>query len=151
MISFKEFTTATPVQFFGDRTDRIADWSKDHSGRPGTASALIEIVWYNHRRYAVEEVGVSQRTVEAIAACKRPRSLRPEMLDAKQVSDATFRAAIDRFGERTVVELTALSAYHPLSRSYLNYAKQVSIWVLQDNEVIVRPISPRVASRSNRD
>jgi 4-carboxymuconolactone decarboxylase len=87
-------------------------------------------VWYDHRRYAVEEEGVSERTVEAIASGRRPRSLRPdeeivykfctEMLDAKQVSDATFRAAIDRFGERTVVELTALVGFYNLVSLILN-------------------------------
>ncbi|MBV9938146.1 MAG: hypothetical protein JO150_06565 [Acidobacteriaceae bacterium] len=124
----------------GDLAQKLGAQLRLHSTLPGDLRELAIIitarywnqqhVWYNHRRYAIEEEGVSERTVNAIASGKRPRSLRPdqeivykfctEMLGAKQVSDATFRAAIDRFGERTVVELTALVGFYNLVSLILN-------------------------------
>jgi 4-carboxymuconolactone decarboxylase len=70
------------------------------------------------------------RTADAIASGKRPQSLRPveeivykfctELLSAKQASDATLKAAIDKFGERTVVELTALVGFYNFVSLILN-------------------------------
>jgi 4-carboxymuconolactone decarboxylase len=74
-----------------------------------------------HSLWVRDRGGVNPATADAIASGKRPRSLKPderivynfctELLNRKAVTDATFQAAIDKFGERSVVELTALVAF----------------------------------------
>jgi 4-carboxymuconolactone decarboxylase len=43
-----------------------------------------------------------------------------ELLATKQVSDTTFRAAKDKFGERGVVDLIGVSGYYQLVSMLLN-------------------------------
>ena len=43
-----------------------------------------------------------------------------ELLTTKQVSDATFKAARDKFGERGVVDLIGVSGYYQLVSMLLN-------------------------------
>src|SRR5687767_15444067 len=63
--------------------------------------------WYAHRR-AAQNAGLSQSIIDAVAAGRRPASMTAEedavytfvneLLTTKQVSDATFKAARDKFG-----------------------------------------------------
>src|SRR6185503_11046690 len=85
--------------------------------------------WYAHRR-AAQTAGLSQAIIDAIAAGRRPPSMPPdeeavyefvnELLTAKQVRDATFKTARDRFGERGVVDLIGVSGYYQLVSMLLN-------------------------------
>ena len=43
-----------------------------------------------------------------------------ELLDTKQVTDATFQAAVKAFGERGVVDLIGVTGYYQLVSSLLN-------------------------------
>jgi 4-carboxymuconolactone decarboxylase len=124
----------------GDLAQKLGAQLRSPSALPGNLRELAIIitarywnaqyVWYTHRRYAIEEEGVSPSTADAIAAGKRPRSLKPdeeivyrfctELLHEKRVSDRTFQAAIDRFGERTVVNLTALVGFYNFVSLILN-------------------------------
>ena len=73
---------------------------------------------------------MSQAIIDAIAAGKRPSGMAPEeeavynfvneLLTTKQVSDATFKAAKDKFGERGVVDLIGVSGYYQLVSMLLN-------------------------------
>jgi 4-carboxymuconolactone decarboxylase len=88
-----------------------------------------QYVWYAHRRYAVD-AGLNPAVIDAVAEGKRPASLQPdeavlyqfctELLHNKQLSDATFRAAVDRFGERGVVDLMGVLGYYHLVSMVLN-------------------------------
>ncbi|HUO32893.1 MAG TPA: hypothetical protein VMU80_27005, partial [Bryobacteraceae bacterium] len=61
---------------------------------------------------------------------RRPASMQPdeeavynfctELLHTKQVSDATFQAVKDKFGERGVVDLTGVVGYYQLVSMLLN-------------------------------
>lgn len=144
----------------GDLAQKLGAQLRLHSTLPGNLRELAVLItarywnqqyeWYNHRRYAVEEEGVSVRTADAIASGKRPQSLRPdeeivykfctEMLSAKQVSDTTFKAAIDRFGERTVVELTALVGFYNFVSLILNLDRHP---LPEGVEPELRPLSGR--------
>ena len=85
--------------------------------------------WYAHQRYALQE-GLSPATVESVANGKRPAAMQPdeeiiynfcsELLNAKEVSDATFRAAVDKLGERGVVDLIGVMGYYHLVSMALN-------------------------------
>ena len=43
-----------------------------------------------------------------------------ELLETKQVTDATFKAAIDRFGEKGVVDIIGVIGYYQLVSMLLN-------------------------------
>lgn len=85
--------------------------------------------WYAHRIEA-EKAGIEQEVIEAILTERMPEGLSAE--DAvivryaselnrfKSVSDATYAEALARFGERTVVELTALVGYYTMVAMTLN-------------------------------
>jgi len=85
--------------------------------------------WTAHRQLALK-AGISPAVADAIAAGKRPPSLEPdqevvynfcnEMLHTKQVSDGTYKAAVDKLGERGVVDLTALVGYYQFVSMILN-------------------------------
>ena len=85
--------------------------------------------WYAHRRLALQ-AGLSAAIADAIAAGRRPSSMSPdeeaiynfgtELFDTKQVTDATFQAAIMKFGERGVVDLIGVMGYYTLVSMALN-------------------------------
>jgi 4-carboxymuconolactone decarboxylase len=85
--------------------------------------------WTAHRKLAMQ-AGITPATADAIAAGKKPASLEPdqevvynfsnEMLHTKQVSDGTYKAAVDKLGERGVVDLTALVGYYQFVSMILN-------------------------------
>ena len=85
--------------------------------------------WYAHRAEA-EKAGVEQPIVEALLAQTEPPGLSPddaavyryavELNRHRSVSDATYATALARFGERTVVELTALIGYYTMVAMTLN-------------------------------
>jgi 4-carboxymuconolactone decarboxylase len=85
--------------------------------------------WTAHRQLALK-AGISPAIADAIAAGKHPPSLEPEqevvynfcneMLHTKQVSDGTYKAAVDKLGERGVVDLTALVGYYQFVSMILN-------------------------------
>jgi 4-carboxymuconolactone decarboxylase len=78
-------------------------------------------VWYSHRKYAIE-AGLSPAFIDAMAVGKRPDPMTPdeaavyefcsELLARREVSDATFKNFVDRFGERSVVELVTLMGHY---------------------------------------
>ena len=85
--------------------------------------------WYAHKRIALE-AGLSPAIIADIAAGKRPANLQPdeqivydftrELNETKAVSDATFRAAVEKFGERGVVDLVGTLGYYHLVSMLLN-------------------------------
>src|SRR5438105_9934709 len=85
--------------------------------------------WSAHRKLAAE-AGLSEPTIQAIAAGKRPASMDgaetalynfgTELLNTKQVSDPVFKAAVDKFGEHGVVDLISVMGYYHLVSMLLN-------------------------------
>jgi 4-carboxymuconolactone decarboxylase len=85
--------------------------------------------WYAHRRLAMQ-AGLSPDIADAIAEGKRPAALSPEetivynfcheLLDTGQVSDASYKAVIDKFGERGAVDLIGVTGYYSLVAMVLN-------------------------------
>ena len=81
--------------------------------------------WQAHHRAALQ-AGLSPAIADAIAQGNRPAGMQKdeeavynfcsELLNTKQVSDATFNAAKDVFGERGVVDLIGVMGwYHTVS------------------------------------
>ena len=72
-----------------------------------------QYVWYSHRQQALD-AGLSPAFISAMAVGERPANMTPdetavydfcsELLATRQVSDANYKAMVDQFGERGVVE-----------------------------------------------
>ena len=85
--------------------------------------------WYAHRIEA-EKAGIEMPIIEALLAQDVPAGLAPddalviryavELNQYNSVSDATYAAALARFGERAIVELTALVGYYTMVAMTLN-------------------------------
>ncbi len=85
--------------------------------------------WYAHRLEA-EKAGVDAPVIEAILAGSSPPGLSDddasivrfarELNTMRSVSDASYADTLQRFGERTVVELTALVGYYTMVAMTLN-------------------------------
>jgi 4-carboxymuconolactone decarboxylase len=88
-----------------------------------------QFVWMAHRQAGLK-AGLSPAIADAIAAGARPASMAPdeeivynfsnELLTNKQVSDATFKAASDKFGEKGVVDLISQMGYFQYVSMILN-------------------------------
>jgi 4-carboxymuconolactone decarboxylase len=123
----------------GDLAQKLGAQLRFHSALSGKQRELAIIItarywsaqyeWSAHHQLALK-AGVSPAIADAIAAGKRPPSLEPdeeivynfcnELLNTKQVGDATFKAAADKLGERGVVDLTALVGYYNFVSMILN-------------------------------
>jgi 4-carboxymuconolactone decarboxylase len=85
--------------------------------------------WYAHCRLALE-AGLDPAIAEDIAHGRRPERMgederivydfSTELHRTQGVSDATFRAALERFGERGVVDLIAVNGFYVLVSMCLN-------------------------------
>jgi 4-carboxymuconolactone decarboxylase len=85
--------------------------------------------WYAHRRLAIE-AGLDPAWADDIAEHRRPAAMdaeaaavydfATELLDTGAVSDATYAAVLDRFGEVGVVDLIGAVGYYCLISFILN-------------------------------
>ena len=85
--------------------------------------------WQAHHRSALS-AGLSPAIADAIAEGRRPAVMQKdeeavynfcsELLNTKQVSDATFAAAKNAFGERGVVDIIAVTAWYNTVSMLLN-------------------------------
>ena len=85
--------------------------------------------WYAHRVEA-EKAGIERGIIDAILAESTPPGMSAddsavyhyalELNRHNSVSDATYAVALARFGERTLVELTALIGYYTMVAMTLN-------------------------------
>jgi 4-carboxymuconolactone decarboxylase len=123
----------------GDLAQKLGEYSRFRPAVPAKLRELAIIVtarhwtshyeWYAHRR-AAATAGLSESIIMAIAERKRPTGMQPdeeavynfanEMLETKQVSDATFKAVVDRFGEKGAVDIIGVMGYYQLVSMLLN-------------------------------
>lgn len=125
-----------------DRFQRVGEYLRFNSSIPTALNELAILVtartwsaqfeWYAHHLLAMK-AGLPPAIAEAIA-----EGCRPEGMDADQsivydfctelhtthaVSDATYAAARERFGEQGVVELLGVSGYYVAVAMVLNVAQ----------------------------
>ena len=123
----------------GDLAQKFGAQMRFHSSLPRKLNEFAIILtarswssqfeWYAHRRYALD-AGLSAGIIDAVAGGKRPSGMQPdeeavynfcqELLNTKNVSDATFQAAIGKLGERGVVDLIGVMGYYHLVSMLLN-------------------------------
>jgi len=85
--------------------------------------------WSAHKKNALT-AGLSPAVIEAIATGKRPSPMQPdeqavynfgdELLRTREVSDAAFKAVVDKFGERGAVDLSGVIGYYCFVSIMLN-------------------------------
>jgi 4-carboxymuconolactone decarboxylase len=85
--------------------------------------------WYAHHRLALQ-AGLNPKVAEDIAQGRRPSGTQPdeeivynfshELHNNKRVSDATYKAAVDQFGEQGVMDLIGVLGYYTLVSMVLN-------------------------------
>ena len=122
-----------------DRWQALGELLRYRSSLPPRLSEIAILVtgrycdspfeWYAHRKEA-EKIGMAPALIEAILAKTRPPNLAAdeaivfdyaeELNLTRSVSDATHARALEHFGERTVVELTALIGYYTMVAMTLN-------------------------------
>lgn len=85
--------------------------------------------WYAHHKLALQ-AGLDAQLAAEIAQGRRPANMKPdeaavydfctELQHDKQVSDASFAAALGLFGERGVIDLIGACGYYSLVSMVLN-------------------------------
>jgi len=123
----------------GDYAQKLGEYARFRPAVPPKLRELAIIVtarhwtahyeWYAHRRAAAQE-GLKEDIITAIANRKRPAGMQPdeevvynfanELLETKQVSDATFKAVVDRYGEKGVVDIVGVMGYYQMVSMLLN-------------------------------
>ncbi len=123
----------------GDLAQKFGAQMRFHSSLPKKLNEMVIILtarswtsqyeWYAHKRAALM-AGLSPAIVDAIANGRKPAgmdadeqiiySFVTELLNNKGVSDATFKAARDRFTERGVVDMIGVMGYYHLVSMLLN-------------------------------
>jgi 4-carboxymuconolactone decarboxylase len=123
----------------GDKAQDFGASTRPNSVLPAKLSELAvaitarywnsQYVWAVHGNGA-KRAGMSAAIIDAIAAGKRPTGMQPdeeavynfstELLNTKQVSDATFAAMKDKFGEHGIVDLIGVICYYQLVSAALN-------------------------------
>ena len=117
----------------GDSAQQFGAQMRFHSSLPPRLNEMAILItarhwtshyeWYAHRT-AAKNAGLDEAIIKSIAEGKRPDRMQPdeeiiynfctELLNTKQVSDATFKAAVDKFGERGVVDAIGVMGYYQL-------------------------------------
>jgi 4-carboxymuconolactone decarboxylase len=123
----------------GDLAQQYGAYMRYHSSLPPKLNEFVILItarswnaqfeWYAHKTIAQQD-GLSPAIIDAVAAGKRPASMQPdeeaiynfctELLNTRQVSDATFAAVKDKFGERGVVDTIGVMGYYHLVSALLN-------------------------------
>ena len=103
--------------------------------------------WQAHHRSALQ-AGLSPAIADAIAEGRRPAAMQKdeeavynfvsELLNTKQVSDATFAAAKSAFGERGVVDIIAVTGWYNIVSMMLNVDRYP---VLEGTQPELKPLS----------
>ena len=123
----------------GDLAQQLGAYLRFHSSLPRKLNEFAILItarswnaqyeWYVHHQNALQ-AGLNPALIDAVAAGKRPAAMQPdeeavynfctELLNTRQVSDATFAAAKAKFGERGVVDMIGVIGYYNLVSALLN-------------------------------
>jgi 4-carboxymuconolactone decarboxylase len=124
-----------------DRLQRVGEYVRFNSSLPRRLNELAILItarhwtaqfeWYAHLPMALT-AGLDERIAEAIAAGEKPADMGPdetiiydfttELHRDKNVSDATYQAALEAFGEQGVVDLIGVAGYYTVVSMTLNVA-----------------------------
>ena len=122
-----------------DRLQRLGETLRFRSSIPARLNEFAILVtarhwdaqyeWYAHHRLALQ-AGLNPAVAADLAEGRVPAGMKDdetivynfcrELHQDKKVSDATYKAALDQFGERGVMDLIAVSGYYVIVSMTLN-------------------------------
>lgn len=124
------------------RVQKVGEYLRFDSALPTRlnefATLIVARAWTQQFEWAVHvaaalKAGTSAATVDALREGRRPTDMNEdealvhdfatELLAAQGVADATYARALERFGERGVVDLSALLGYFVMVSMVLNVAR----------------------------
>ncbi len=125
------------------RTQKVGAYLRYSSALPARLNEFAIIItarqwnaqveWLAHQPLALK-AGLNPAVAEDLARGLRPAGMQDdeaiiyqfctELHQTKAVSDAAFKAVADKFGERGVVDLIALTGYYTMLAMVLNVAQQ---------------------------
>jgi 4-carboxymuconolactone decarboxylase len=123
----------------GDAAQKLGVQVRFHSTLPNRLNEMAILMtarfwnsqydWWSHHKMALD-AGLSPAVIDAISVGKRPAPMQPdeaviynfaeELLKTREVSDASFKAVVDKFGERGAVDLTSVMGYYCFVSMVLN-------------------------------
>jgi 4-carboxymuconolactone decarboxylase len=123
------------------RTQRVGEYLRYKSAIPQRLNEFAILItarqwdaqgeWIQHQALA-EKAGIAPATIADLAQGKRPGGMKDdealvyqflrELHTTKTVSDGTFKAAKDKFGEQGVIDLTTVSGYYTMLAMILGVA-----------------------------
>ena len=122
-----------------DRVQRMGEYIRFNSSLPPRLNEFAILItarhwssqyeWYAHHPLALK-AGLAPGVASDLAQRRRPAAMQDdeaavydfctELHEKKFVSDATYKAVLERFGERGVVDLIGVSGYYTLVSMVLN-------------------------------
>ncbi len=126
----------------GDRLQRVGEYLRFDTTLPHKLNEFAILItavewkagfeWYAHYPLAIK-AGLEPAVAKDLQEGRRPADMSPDetlvydfatqLQRQRQVSDAVYAAAVARFGEQGVVDLTALVGYYNLVSMTLNVAR----------------------------
>jgi len=123
----------------GDAAAQLGSQLRFHSSLPSRLNEFAILItarhwnaqyeWFAHRKLAAA-AGLSPEVIDSLAAGRTPAPMQADeeviynfahqLLSTKQVSDAAFKAVVDKFGERGAVDLTGVLGYYCFVSMMLN-------------------------------
>ena len=125
------------------RTQKVGEYLRYNSSLPlrlNEFAILItarqwnaQVEWMAHYPLALK-AGLDASVADELAQGKRPAGMKDdeaivyqfckELHETKRVSDPTFKATVDKFGERGVIDLIGVTGYYTMLAMVLNVAQQ---------------------------
>lgn len=125
-----------------DRLQKVGEYIRFNSSLPTRLNELAILItarswgsqfeWWAHARFALD-AGLAPEIVDAIAAGERPKTMAAdeatiydfctELRRTRAVSDATYEAMRQAFGEQGIVDVIAASGYYDIVSMTLNVAQ----------------------------
>jgi 4-carboxymuconolactone decarboxylase len=122
-----------------DRVQKVGEYIRFESSLPARLNEFAILItarywnaqyeWYAHHPLALK-AGLSAAVAADLAQGRRPAGMQDdeaavydfctELHEKKAVGDKAYKAALDRFGERGVVDLIGVSGYYTLVSMVLN-------------------------------
>jgi len=125
-----------------DRLQRVGEYVRFNTSLPPRLNEFAILItarewtaqyeWYAHRPLALK-AGLDPRTADDLAAGKRPAAMQDDeaiiydfcvqLHRRKNVDDATFKAALEKLGEKGVIDLIGVTGYYDVVSMTLNLAE----------------------------
>lgn len=124
------------------RTQRVGEYLRYNSSIPTRLNEFAilitarqwdaQVEWIAHHPLALK-AGIDPTVAADLAQGKRPTGMKDdeaivyqfckELHETKTVGDATFKAAVDKFGENGVIDLIGVTGYYTMLAMVLNVAR----------------------------